>query len=66
MTVSSLSVLRSGFKPHFPAAKSGVEPLPADACHLSSKPHSADQQRPAAGHGAACIHTWKLELSGLP
>lgn len=66
MTISSLSVLRSGFKPHFPAAKSGVEPLPADACDFSSKPHSADQQLPAAGHSAACIHTWKLELSGLP
>ena len=65
MTTSSLTVLRSGFKPHFPAAKSGVKPLPADTCDFSSKPQSAEQQYPA-GHCAACIYTRKLELSRLP
>lgn len=66
MTFSPLSVLRSGFKPHFPAAKSGVKPLPADARDFSSKPQSADRQHPAAGHCAARVYTRKLELPGLP
>lgn len=65
MTISSLSVLRSGFKPHFPAAESGVKPLPAHTRDFSSKPQSAGQQYPAAGHCAAHIYTRKLELSGL-
>lgn len=63
--LSSLSVLRSGFKPHFPAAKSGVKPFPADTSDFSSKPQPADQRYPAAGHCAARIYTRKLELSGL-